>query len=150
MPVGRPVYWEAEAGLVLPGMLVMDDAAASGGRCVGQEHSPLGQPSGSVVWSLAVEKPGRYWLWARARSEDAKHGTFSVRIIGEQGVVRQPGQWLLRSPGQWQWKPLEIRGEASPVPLNLTKGECRIELQTRQSGTRIDRLMLSDDPKRRP
>ncbi len=66
VPVGKPVYWEAESGLILPGMEVVDDAAASGRRCVGQEHSDTGEPSGIALWTLNVEKSGRYWLWARA------------------------------------------------------------------------------------
>ena len=64
VPAGKAFFWEAESGLVLPGMAVGNDAQASGGRYVGQEPSPLGQPSGSVTWSLAIEKADRYWLWA--------------------------------------------------------------------------------------
>jgi len=147
---GKPVYWEAESGLVLPGMEVIEDASASGHRCVGQEHSLTGQPSGVVLWSLAVEKPGRYWLWARVRSADAKHGTFSIRVIGGDGTIVPPSTWLLRSAGKWAWKPLEFPEYVGTMPLDLPKGVCRIELQTRQSGTRIDRLMLTDDPDLEP
>ena len=150
VPAGRSVYWEAESGLILPGMEVIEDATASGRRCVGQGHSDIGEPSGTAVWSLAIQKPGRYWLWARARSGDANHGKFEFRVLGEDGAVIRPAEWLLRSPGTWQWKPLEIGGQGSPVPLELPKGICRIALQTRQSGTQIDRLMLTDDPQRRP
>ena len=86
VPAGKAFFWEAESGLVLPGMAVGEDAAASGGRYVGQESSPIGQPSGIVMWSLAIEKPGRYWLWARVRSAmrgtPVGHGAFSV-----------PGDW---------------------------------------------------------
>ena len=70
------LFWEAESGLVLPGMAIGEDAEASGGRYVGQEPSPIGQPSGIVIWSLAIERPGRYWLWARVRSADA--GTWRI------------------------------------------------------------------------
>ena len=87
---GKSFCWEAESGMVLPGMAVGEDAEASGGRYVGQGPSPIGQPSGIVVWSLAIEKPGRYWLWARVRSGDAGHpladrGAFSFQAIGERG-----------------------------------------------------------------
>ena len=78
VPAGKVAFWEAESGLILPGMAIGEDPQASGGRYVGQESSPIGQPSGSVTWTLAIERPGRYWLWARVRSADARHGAFLV------------------------------------------------------------------------
>ena len=151
VPAGKAFFWEAESGLVLPGMAVGDDAEASGGRYVGQEPSPLGQPSGSVMWSLAIERPGRYWLWARVRSADARlMARFPFQVIGEDGAVMPAATWLLRSPGAWQWQPLQFEGAKSPAGLDLSKGVYRIQLQTRQSGTMIDRLMLTADPNERP
>ena len=60
------------------------------------------------------------------------------------------GTWILRSPGDWRWQPLKFEGAKSPAALDLPEGICRIQLQTRQSGTMIDRLMLTTDPKERP
>jgi len=150
VPAGKALFWEAEAGLVLPGMAVEDDAEASGGRYVGQKPSPIGQPSGRVIWSLTIERPGRYWFWARVRSADARHGAFSFSVIGEEGAVMPAATWILRSPGRWQWQPLEFEGANVPAALDLSKGVYHIQLQTRQSGTMIDRLMLTADPKERP
>ena len=147
---GKAAYWDAADGLVLPGMTVHEDAAAAGRRFVVQEPSIFGEPSGIALWSLQVEKPGRFWLWAHARSSDAKQGKFEIRVIGEDGAVMRPADWLLRSSDDWRWKPLEIAGKNSPLPLDLPKGLVRIALQTRQSGTRIDRLMLTDDAKLTP
>ncbi|MEI8375578.1 MAG: hypothetical protein WCJ35_22380 [Planctomycetota bacterium] len=145
VPAGKAFYWEAESGLVLPGMAVGEDAEASGGRYVGQGASPLGQPSGSVTWKLVIEKTGRYWFWARVRSTSAHHGAFSFQVIGEDGAIMPTATWLLRSPGKWQWQPLEFKGAKSPTPLDLTKGIYYIQLQARQSGTMIDQLMLTAD-----
>ena len=58
--------------------------------------------------------------------------------------------WILRSPGKWRWQPLEFEGAKAPAALELSKGVYRIQLQTRQSGTMIDRLMLTADPNERP
>jgi hypothetical protein len=141
--------------MVLPGMAVGDDPQASGGHYVGQESLPIGQPSGSVTWSLAIEKPDRSWLWARVRSADALHGEFSFQVIGEDGVEIPAANWAPRSPGVWQWQPLGF-DRTFPAALglsnalDLSKGVYHIRLQTRQSGTMIDRLMLTADPKERP
>jgi hypothetical protein len=150
IPAGKPAYWDADKGLILPGMTVNDDAAALSGRCVGQPASPIGEPSGIMLWSLDVEKAGRYWLWARVRSAEVDHGKFEVRASGGDGVVMPPTEWLLRSDGPWQWKRLEIAGRSSPSPLDFPKGLCRISLQARQSGAWIDRLMLTDDAMVKP
>jgi hypothetical protein len=149
VPAGKAFFWEAESGLVLPGTTVLRDADASGQSCVGQESSPIGQPSGSVLWSLAIEKPGRYWLWARVRS-DARRGAFAVQVIGADGAILPAANWISRAPHDWQWQRLEFEGAKPSAALNLTKGACLFQFQTRQSGTRIDRLMLTDDPNQQP
>jgi hypothetical protein len=71
-------------------------------------------------------------------------------VIGEEGAVMPAANWLLRSPGVWRWRPLQFDGAKSPAGLDLSQGVCRIVLQTRQSGTMIDRLMLTADPKEQP
>ena len=155
VPAGRAFAWEAESGLVLPGMAVGNDAEASGGRYVGQESSSIGQPSGSVIWSLAIERPGRYWLWARVRSVDARrppagHGKFSFQVIGEEGAIMPAATWSPQPAGAWQWQPLTFDEAKLPAGLDLSKGVYRIQVQTRRSGTMIDRLMLTADAKERP
>jgi hypothetical protein len=155
VPVGKAFFWEAESGLVLPGVAIGEDAEASGRHYVGQEASLLGQPSGSVIWSLTIEKPDRYWLWARVRSADAGrplagHGVFSFQVIGEDGALMPAAIWRLRPPDTWQWQRLEFEGAKSPAALELSKGVYHVQLQTRQSGAMIDRLMLTADPQQRP
>src|SRR5208282_4434998 len=115
VPAGKSVFWEAESGLVLPGMAVGNDTQASGQRYVGQASSPIGQPSGSVIWSLTIEKSGRYWLWARVRSSDDRRGAFSFRAIGEDGALLPAANWIPRAPSQWQWQPLKFEGANSPA-----------------------------------
>ena len=43
-----------------------------------------------------------------------------------------------------------LKGAKAPTGLDLSEGVYRIQLQTRQSGTMIDRLMLTTDPQERP
>ena len=150
VPPGKPVYWNATEGLVLPGMTVCEDAKAPGRRYVVQEASAIGEPSGIVLWTLQVERAGRYRLWAHVSSTDPKQGKFEIRVVGGDGAVMPSGDWLLRSSDGWQWKPLEIVGRAFPLLLDLPKGLVRISLQARQSGSRIDRLMLTDDAATKP
>ena len=155
VPAGKAFSWEAESGMVLPGMNSGDDAAASGHRYVGQKPSPLGQPSGIVLWSLAIERPGRYRLWARVRSADALHGKFSLQVIGEDGAVMPAVIWTPQPSDAWLWQPLDF-DRASPASsglsnaLDLSQGVYRIQLQTRQSGTMIDKLRLTVEPNERP
>ena len=150
VPAGKALFWEAETGLVLPGMTVGSDSQASGQQWVGQESSPIGQPSGSVVWSLKIEEPRRYWLWARVRSADARRGAFAVQMIGEEGAAMPVANWVPRPPRDWLWQRLEFEGTKSSTVLDLTKGVFLLNMQTRQSGTLIDRLMLTADPNERP
>ena len=116
-------------------MTVCEDAKAPGRRYVVQEASAIGEPSGIVLWTLQVERAGRYRLWAHVSSSDPKQGKFEIRVVGGDGAVMPSGDWLLRSSDGWQWKPLEIAGRAFPLLLDLPKGLVRISLQARQSGS---------------
>jgi len=152
VPAGKAISWEAESGMVLPGMEIGEDRIASGHRYVKQMPSPLGQPSGIVTWSLAIEKADHYWLWARVRSAVALHALLYLQVIGEDGAVMPAATWTPRSSGDWQWQPLDFNRAPSTSSelsnaLYLSKGVYRLQLQTRRSGAMIDQLMLTTKPK---
>jgi hypothetical protein len=150
VPPGGHAMWEAEAGLVLPGAAIIADGEASGGRCVCEADNARRKPTGSILWSLEIEKPGRYFLWARLRAADEKHNSFSVSLLGEDCELPQRGFWDFPPSDQWQWQPLRLDRSPQPTPLDLPAGPCRIQFRVREAGARIDRLLLTPDPKEKP
>ena len=62
----RGSYWEAESGVIFPGMIVAEDAAAAAGHYVYQPvDAKIPRHSGNISWPLKIEQPGRYYLWGR-------------------------------------------------------------------------------------
>ncbi|MHB1037600.1 MAG: carbohydrate-binding protein [Pirellulales bacterium] len=146
VPAQGSVWWEAETGLILPGMTVTEDAGASGGAYVGQPmNGRAGRAAGSVVWSLRVAKAGRYYLWGRVWAPDEKTNSFGLRVLGSADDSPARLTWQI-APGQgWQWRRLSdsVAKSRTPTALSLPAGLCRLELLVREPGTRIDRVWLT-------
>jgi len=174
VPAEGSVSWEAEAGLLFPGMTAAEDAEASGGRYVWQpEDYALGSRQGTVNWPVAIARAGRYWLWGRVLATTGKDDSFYVEVRGDDGTsLLPPRAWHTGHRGRWSWEPVSLengKGDRSnlpgrpegcfaqigPVPFSaptfeLPAGACRIVLTAREAGTRLDRLMITSDPKASP
>ncbi len=149
VPAQGRVSWEAESGLVLPGMTATADASASGGAYVAQPvNGRAGRAAGSVVWSLRVAKAGRYYLWGRVWAPDEQTNSFGLRVLGSSDDSPARLTWQI-TPGEgWQWRRLSdsVSKSRAPMALALPAGLCRLELLVREPGTRIDRVVLTSDP----
>jgi hypothetical protein len=150
VPAGKSVGWEAETGLIVPGMAVLEDADASGGHYVCQPVAALGYSKGSVSWAFDVGQPGRYWLWARVLAPDDKRNSFYAAVVADRGGAPQSGTWQLPPDKHWQWRPLRFDGFKSSTPLDLPAGPCWLQLRTREPGTAVDRLFITPHTDDRP
>lgn len=145
------VTWEAEDGLVFPGMSVAEDTKASGGRYVW--HSPRhrwGYHTGSVSWKLRVSHPGRYYLWGRIVAPDPETDSFWVQAFDENNKLVFRGEWHTERGPDWFWCPTTLDRAKAPTPIELPAGPTRLEFRPREPGTKIDRLLITADPNYRP
>ena len=147
---GKSVHWEAEAGLVVPGIAVFNDAEASAGRYVCQKAEAIAQPNGHVSWLLDVAKPGKYRLWARVRASDEKHNSCYVSVLGDHGWLLTQKIWSFPVGDGWQWQSFRVDRNKAATPLDLPAGTCRLHIRTREPGLSIDRLFLTPSPDERP
>ena len=147
LPGAGGVRIEAESGLVLPMMTVGDDGR--GTRYVWQAEGPV-TASGSVSWRLEVPRAGRYWLWGRGLAPDGEHDSFTVAVgtTGDRELVAGP--WHLPRSEDWRWSRVAIAGGREPAALELPAGEVRLTITPRETGTRLDAIWLTTDPRARP
>ena len=150
VPAGKGAAWEAERCIALPGARVVEDAEASDGRCVGQPSDDAYGRAGVVLWSVDVEKSGRYYLWARVRAADDKSNSFTVQMRSETNESLAEGVWDFRPTARWQWQPLRFVRATEPAVLDLPAGLCRLEFRVRERGAWVDRLLLTPDAKEEP
>jgi hypothetical protein len=148
VPADGRVAWEAEAGLLVPGMTEAEDPDASGGRCVWQpQEAGVGSPQGTASWPLAVAQPGRYWLWGRVLATTGESDSFYVQLLRDDGTPLVPrGAWHTGRKGSWSWEPVKLDLGKQHTPLELPAGSLRLVITAREPGARLDQLMLRFDP----
>mgnify|MGYP006268277343 CR=1 FL=1 len=138
--------WEAESGLVLPAMAVVDDRGASGGRAVVAKAAP----AGGATWRLDVTGAGRRWLWARVRAADGDSDSFHVVATDGGGRQFVRGAWHLPHTADWSWAPLRLEHAAAPTPLDLPAGSVELSFEPREAGSAVDALWMTTDPDAHP
>lgn len=140
------VYWEAEAGQVMPPMTTAQDEKASGGEYVwmpGQPGAGGGSGLGSVTWHLRVPRAGTYYLWGRVLAPTPNDDSFFVRLFTETSELVSLAEWHTGTHPQWEWTRMALNRASEPTPLQLPAGEVSLQLRVREDGTKIDRLFIT-------
>jgi len=145
-------YLEAESGFVMPEMVVATDASVSGGRYVWTSGKPgeRGMGDGYVLWKLRVVQPGTYTIWGRILAPTPDDDSFHVRALTERSELVGLAAWHTGVHKTWAWTPMHLNRGRRPTRLTLPAGILHLELRTREDGTKIDRLFITDDPSARP
>ncbi|MCK5806211.1 MAG: hypothetical protein KAI66_25490 [Lentisphaeria bacterium] len=133
---------EAESGAIEAPMVVARDPAASGGAYV---HVPTDHSDeayvlkGQVTFTFALSQDGIYTVWGRTMGLDGESNSFFVAFDDGQSAL-----WSVpaprRGPGQFSWQRVPgLHGAA------LRKGKHRIAVKSREDGTRLDRLIITNN-----
>jgi hyaluronate lyase len=144
--VGTSYCREAEEAALAGDMSIGSDAKASGG---GYISAPSG--GGTATFTFNVGEDGDYLLWGRVVATDTSHNSFLVSVDGSQEDV-----WHLLYEGglgaDWAWDAVSRQGaggfdapEEDPWILPLAAGAHTVVVRNRENGTRLDRLLLTND-----
>jgi hypothetical protein len=152
LSVGTGIYVEAEAGHLVPTMVVGEDAEASGGRFVWMPGEAGEQKfgEGSATWLLDVPREGTYYVWGRVLAPTPSEDSFYVRVFSPLIEPVSQAEWHLGTHPSWAWEPLKLDKAPEPTPLLLPAGEVSLQLRVREDGTKIDRLCITPDPLQEP
>jgi polygalacturonase len=137
---------EAESGTITAPMQVNSDSNASGGHYIavaaGTNSNSAAPSNGSSVIPFNVTGAGTYKLWGRVMAPTNKDDSFWVRVDG--------GTWVnwndITSGGSWHWA--NVTNDASsdaPILVNLAAGAHTISFAYREDGTRLDRVLVTND-----
>ena len=137
-------YWlEAEtADSITSPMQVANDSAASGGQFIwvpGQGNNWDGT-GGYAEYTVNVATQGEYVLWGRVIAPTSSDDSFFVEVGGSAYNA-----WGVAKGSSWQWDLVNIKGGADPVKYYLTTGINTIKIGQREDGTKLDKLLLTDD-----
>ena len=140
------IILEAEDAAVTPPMVVAtEDAPKTSGEIFhasGGKYADLpdkvgkgDEAGGKVTFKPAIEKAGRYRLWARVWWIDACGNSFGLAVdSGPQATIGEDGTYNC-----WQW--LCLKGDDGV--FRLTKGRHTIEFRNTEDGARLDQIYLT-------
>jgi len=137
---------EAESAQLSAPLISVADASAQGGLFIeapessGNILSPDGG-AGTAVFQVNLSSAGTYAIWGLELSPGASSNSFWIQV--NNGVWQN---WTCyRRPGMaWTWD--RVNGSVDPLLFDLPAGQHTIRLQVREDGTRLDQLILSNDP----
>jgi hypothetical protein len=137
---------EAESAAMQRPFEIGRDSAASGGVFLrvgrlGREAKERGD--GSATLRFSVPQAGVYTLWARTIARNTDEDSFWLSVNGGPRT-----RWNEIPRGhEWRWSAVHDADRANQLAqFHLRAGENTIELAGRESGVRLDRLVITNDP----
>jgi hypothetical protein len=153
---GSPVMTETSAGLfvidpakmrLIPPMKDMGDGV--------ETPANQGRDLGAAICRLQVTTPGEYVAWVRVLAPSGESNSFYLSLDRDKPFLSD-----VDILGEWHWARVRDRtdGKSTPegaVTVSLDKGEHVLRLRNRETGTRIQRIVLASkalafDPARLP
>lgn len=137
---------EAEAATLGQPMRTQTDAAASGGTFVVAPNvnnntlQPGAANAGSMQYNINVQVAGTYKIWARVMAPNNNDRSFYISVDGATPVA-----WVIPVANTWAWDAASTDNGAKDLTFNLTAGSHTIRITQRQDGTRIDRVVITDN-----
>ena len=137
---------EAESAILAAPMASHPDSNAYGGQYI--DTNATG--SGTATWTVTAPSSGIYYVWCRVLAATPQQDSFYVTPQGGSEDVYDDaeGTWSPR----WQWTLLNGRG-GTPNPLtidprtiSLSAGTNTISFRGRETGSKLDRILLTTDP----
>lgn len=141
------IWLEAEEGVLRAPMQISSNTQASGGQYVwipngtGNVWDPT-QAGGEVVYTFVVPVTATYVIWGRVISNNVNDDSFFVSLDNTPSLL-----WDTQRGGTeiWVWDQVNNRGGANPVLFTLSAGTHTLRIAQREDGTKLDKLLITDD-----
>jgi len=142
-PVSR--YFEAEDMDLITPMVIVNDAPASGGRCVvvttGDYSS---EPAAEATEVFTLSETGTYYLWLKINGLDGSHHALYVGIDDTWDRVYHANN------GFYEWVRVEIEHLTTNYGFALTAGAHTLRIGHGELNAKADILYLTTDPEAVP
>ena len=99
------------------------------------------QGTGYAEFPFSVPAGGNYVIWGRVLSISGGSDSFFVSIDNGSYAL-----WDTQISTTWVWDQVNDRNNnADPVIYNLSKGEHTLMIKQREDGTRLDKIIITND-----
>ena len=138
------IWLEAEIGSLNPPMEVAEDADTSSGQYI---YVPEGnrniydpaQGGGYAEYTFEVPVSGQYLIWGRIIARDTASDSFYISMDGAEYI-----EWHTQVSDIWIWDQVSNGSDQEPLVFNLEKGQHTLTVKQRESGTKIDRILITN------
>ncbi|MFI4912916.1 MAG: heparinase II/III family protein [Sedimentisphaeraceae bacterium JB056] len=121
------------------GLFMIKPASASGGVYLSSEKDK--PADGKVVIDINAEESGIYYVWARVSSKDAADNSFKVRVNNSPIY-----HWHFNTTGGvWKWRVVTEKPNNPALKFKLKKGRNTVEFYVRETGAKLDQVLVSPD-----
>jgi arylsulfatase A-like enzyme len=122
---------------------VADDEDASKGKYIYAPNGTVDQytPGPTMaIYMVNISQAGEYVLWGNVSAADKGDNSFFVQV--DNGL---DNSWEVEPGISWHWDVVNNRHESDPVKFILTEGLHKIKVKLREDGTKLDKLLLTNN-----
>lgn len=111
-------------------------------------ESPDGSTGGTTMVPVSVFAQGSYIVWCRVQAPSIDADSFFVTMDDDPQITFHVYGTPNPDPGEisqdWIWKPIQV-SPGTPMTFDLSPGEHFIEFELREAGTKLDRVLVTND-----
>jgi arylsulfatase A-like enzyme len=143
----EPVYlwFEAEhADTIISPLETASDEDASKGQYLytpngtGNHYTPA---PAMATYTVTIPQPDIYIMWGQVMVTDLRDNSFFMQVDNGPDYL-----WEIEQGKNWHWdKVNDHKNKLDPVMFYLTSGIHTIKIKVREDGTKLDRILLTND-----
>lgn len=140
-------WFEAEAGAPTSPLRTPTDTTASGGRYLdvtpGNNSTNSAPTNGRATYTFNVTTAGTFRIWGRTIAPSDSDDSFWVQV---DGGTWQRWNFIART-STWTWDEVhhENNGAITALTFSLPVGTHSVTIAYREDGTRLDRVLVTND-----
>jgi hypothetical protein len=133
---------EAESGLLTSPMRTVANSLASGGYYIEVPNTTFGlnNNKGAAAFTFSIPVTGSYVIWGRVMGPDSASNSFYAQM--DSGTLYT---WDIPVGNSPVWVRVSNVGGPNPVSFNLSAGTHTFTISGREDGTRLDKLVVTND-----
>jgi hypothetical protein len=144
------LYVEAESGTEFSPITVGSEAQASGGQYIYTSTSSQGR----ATYSVNIPSAGSYFMWWRAFAPSSASNSFYLNLYATSVNTAWTNICDIPPQAGWRWSRVNRRsssgtegtGSNNVRVLQLAQGPMNFVIGGREIGTRLDRILITNDP----
>ncbi len=124
---------------------VVQDASASGGQYLEApdgtgNHKDNPPVNAEITYDFNVDQAGQFKVVGLVEGPSRTDDSFWVSIDGGPWFL-----WDIQRTGDWTWDDVNDRNGADPVVFDLAVGTHTLRVSVREDGSRLDKLIITND-----